>query len=215
MRRDGLPPGVDVERRLHGGQFRSATSRWRPKRDCRVAPKQPDGGPSLFMFRFHEAAVGDLTHPATSGHPIDQRLASRMTGPRVQLPKACARSKALIIQSGRSRAGGACRRRTRAVCLHLDQPNRCCGPTADIQAGEEPTLASISSSSRRSFLGNWPPSLRLTPLALRAATLHPTARSTAALPSPGPTDRHAPGSSGSPRPSMTAGRPPRPRSRLR
>ena len=39
---------------------------FRPKPASRVAPKQPDGGPSLFVFRFHEAAVRDLTHPATS-----------------------------------------------------------------------------------------------------------------------------------------------------
>ena len=41
---------------------------FRPKPARRVAQKQSDGGPSLFLFRFYEAAVRDLTHPAISGH---------------------------------------------------------------------------------------------------------------------------------------------------
>jgi hypothetical protein len=38
------------------------------------------------LFRFYEAAVRDLTHPATSGHTIDQEIAMPMTGFKVQLP---------------------------------------------------------------------------------------------------------------------------------
>ena len=40
---------------------------FRPKPARRVAQKQSDGGPSLFLFRFYEAAVRDLTHPAING----------------------------------------------------------------------------------------------------------------------------------------------------
>lgn len=40
----------------------------RPKPASRLAPKQPDGEPSLFMFRFYEAAVRNLTHSARSRH---------------------------------------------------------------------------------------------------------------------------------------------------
>ena len=58
----------------------------RPKPDCRVAPKPPDGEPSLFLFRFYEAAVRDLTHPATSGHPIGQEFIPHTTGSKVQPP---------------------------------------------------------------------------------------------------------------------------------
>ena len=36
----------------------------RPRPACRVAPKRPDGEPSLFLVRFYEAAARDLTHPA-------------------------------------------------------------------------------------------------------------------------------------------------------
>ena len=38
-----------------------------PKPVSRVAPKQPDGEPSLLFFHFYEAAVHGLTHPAMSG----------------------------------------------------------------------------------------------------------------------------------------------------
>ena len=38
----------------------------RPKPASRVAPKQPDGEPLLFVFRFYEAAVRDLTQPAST-----------------------------------------------------------------------------------------------------------------------------------------------------
>lgn len=46
---------------------RAATGHCRPKPARRVAPKQPDGEPSLFSFGFYEAAVRGLTDPATSG----------------------------------------------------------------------------------------------------------------------------------------------------
>ena len=50
--------------------------------------------------------------------------------PKQQPPLADGRSKVLILRSGRSSAGGACRHRARAVRLQLDQPNRCCRPQA-------------------------------------------------------------------------------------
>lgn len=34
---------------------------------CQVAPKRPDGEPSLFLFHFYEAAARDLTHWAATG----------------------------------------------------------------------------------------------------------------------------------------------------
>lgn len=43
-------------------------SHWRPYPVSRVAPKRPDGEPSLFVFRFYEAAVHELTDPATRSH---------------------------------------------------------------------------------------------------------------------------------------------------
>ena len=48
--------------------LRVANWRFRPKPASRLAPKQPDGEPSLFMFRFYEAAVRNLTHSARSRH---------------------------------------------------------------------------------------------------------------------------------------------------
>jgi hypothetical protein len=44
------------------------TGRCRPKPARRVAPKQPDGKTSPFLFRFYEAAVRDLTQPAITSH---------------------------------------------------------------------------------------------------------------------------------------------------
>jgi hypothetical protein len=64
---------------------------------------------------------GGGQHPATSGHPIGQRLASGTTGLKVQLPPADGRSKVPILQSGHSRAGGACRCRMRAVRPQFDR----------------------------------------------------------------------------------------------
>ena len=43
-----------------------AWARNRPKPAFRKAPKQPDDEPPIFLFRFYEAAVRDLTDPATS-----------------------------------------------------------------------------------------------------------------------------------------------------
>jgi hypothetical protein len=45
-----------------------ADESFRPNPASRIAPKQPDGEPSLFLLRFYEAAVRDLTHPARTGH---------------------------------------------------------------------------------------------------------------------------------------------------
>ena len=39
----------------------------RPIPAGRIAPKRPDGEPLIFLFRFYEAAVRDLTDPARSG----------------------------------------------------------------------------------------------------------------------------------------------------
>jgi hypothetical protein len=43
-----------------------ANWRYRPKPAIGVAPKQPDVQPLIFLFRFYEAAVRDLTHPSRS-----------------------------------------------------------------------------------------------------------------------------------------------------
>ena len=51
---------------LSGGEIARPTGAGRPKAAGRVAPKQPDGEPSLFLFRFYEAAVRVLTEPAKS-----------------------------------------------------------------------------------------------------------------------------------------------------
>jgi hypothetical protein len=45
----------------------AAYSRCRPKPARRVAPKQPDGESSFFLFGFYEAALRDLMDPATTG----------------------------------------------------------------------------------------------------------------------------------------------------
>ena len=60
-------PVAQLGSQLSGGEIARPTDAGRPKPDCRVAPKQPDGEPSQFMFRFYEAAVRDLKHPAGSG----------------------------------------------------------------------------------------------------------------------------------------------------
>ena len=62
------------------------TGAGRPKLVRRVAPKQPDSEPSLFLFRSYEAAVRDLTHPATSGHPIGRRISASKTDFGAQPP---------------------------------------------------------------------------------------------------------------------------------
>ena len=51
-----------------GGKFEQLAVAARPKPADRVAPKRPDGEPSLFLFRFYDAAVRGLTHPAMSRH---------------------------------------------------------------------------------------------------------------------------------------------------
>ena len=56
------------ERPLSGIQLGNVGVPGRPKPASRLAPKQPDGEPSLFMFRFYEAAVRNLTHSARSRH---------------------------------------------------------------------------------------------------------------------------------------------------
>ena len=55
------------DRQVYGIEIELVETRRRPKPALRVAPKQPDGEPSLFLFRFYEAAVRDLTDPAISG----------------------------------------------------------------------------------------------------------------------------------------------------
>ena len=49
-------------------EMRGVAGSSRPKPARRVAPKQPDGEPSLSLFRFYEAAVGELTSTARNGH---------------------------------------------------------------------------------------------------------------------------------------------------
>ena len=43
----------------------------RPKPVCRVAPKRPDGEPSIFLFRFYGAAARDLTRGHELPSPSD------------------------------------------------------------------------------------------------------------------------------------------------
>jgi hypothetical protein len=52
---------------VYGIEIEFAWTRRRPKPARRVAPKQPDGEPSLFLFRVYEAAGRDLTHSAKTG----------------------------------------------------------------------------------------------------------------------------------------------------
>jgi hypothetical protein len=60
-------PVAQLGGRLSGGEIARPTGAGRPKPARRVAPKQPDGEPSLFLFGFYEAAVRDLTDPAKTG----------------------------------------------------------------------------------------------------------------------------------------------------
>ena len=51
------------DRQVSGNEYSGLVGPTRPKPARRVAPKQPDGKISLFLFRFYEAAVRDLTQP--------------------------------------------------------------------------------------------------------------------------------------------------------
>ena len=51
----------------------------RPKPAGRIAPKQPDGEPPLFLFRFYEAAVRNLTHPVRSCRSFSGQAAIRIS----------------------------------------------------------------------------------------------------------------------------------------
>jgi hypothetical protein len=73
-------------RRIAADQRCQASTGTRPRPALRVSPKLPDAWRWLFVFRFHEAAVRDLTQPATSGHPSDQKIATSMTGLKAQPP---------------------------------------------------------------------------------------------------------------------------------
>ena len=69
---DPLPPDVRwpavcFDWQVYGIEIEFAWTRRRPKPARRVAPKQPDGEPSLFLFRVYEAAGRDLTHSAKTG----------------------------------------------------------------------------------------------------------------------------------------------------
>jgi len=93
------PPLVEVRpitarevTRMYGGVLQvgkewSADSRprlftggQRPKPAGRIAPKQPDGEPPLFLFRFYEAAVRNLTHPVQE-LPVVQRPSGHSNQP--------------------------------------------------------------------------------------------------------------------------------------
>jgi len=60
-------PVAQVGCQLSGGEIARPTGASRPIAARRVDPKQPDGEQSLFLFRFCEAAVRDLTDPAICG----------------------------------------------------------------------------------------------------------------------------------------------------
>ena len=68
---------------------RPANWRYRPYPVSRVAPKQPDGESSFFLFRFYEAAARDLTDPAT-------RSSSREAASRL---RSCLRSEPALAYS--------------------------------------------------------------------------------------------------------------------
>ena len=61
------PCFVQCDRPLLRSEFINPVDSFRPKPARQVAPKQPDGEPWLLLFGFSEAAVRDLTDPATSG----------------------------------------------------------------------------------------------------------------------------------------------------
>jgi hypothetical protein len=75
------------DRQVQGDMIESARTRTRPKPASRVAPKRPDCEPSLFLFHFYEAAVRDLTHPATSSHSSSSSKADARTHRQSVLPQ--------------------------------------------------------------------------------------------------------------------------------
>jgi hypothetical protein len=58
---------AQFDQQVSGSEFSGLAVRTRPKPASRAAPKQPDGEPSIFLFRYREPAVRDLTDPANSG----------------------------------------------------------------------------------------------------------------------------------------------------
>jgi len=83
------------------------------------------------------AAIGNLGESqlaATSSHPIGEKIASPMTGFKVQPPKADGRSKGPILQSGRSRSCGAGRHPMQAVRPQFNQLDWNCRPIGDVGA---------------------------------------------------------------------------------
>lgn len=58
---------VELTFKWAGRQLTFGETRIRPKPAGRMAPKQPDGEPPTLLFRFYEADVRHLTHPARSG----------------------------------------------------------------------------------------------------------------------------------------------------
>jgi hypothetical protein len=59
--------GMSAMRSTPDLQLPMLTGGQRPKPVGQVALKLPDGNAPLISFRFYEAAVRDLTHPATTG----------------------------------------------------------------------------------------------------------------------------------------------------
>jgi hypothetical protein len=61
-----IEPSRAGQQRIAADRLRGGSTGHRPKPAGRIVSKQPDGEPPIFLFRFYEAAVRDLTHPATS-----------------------------------------------------------------------------------------------------------------------------------------------------
>jgi hypothetical protein len=73
-----------LQRRLSGGESDWPVVAARPKPADQVAPKQPDGEPSPFLFRVYEAVGRDLTDSATSGRSSIKKVLAPATGPKVK-----------------------------------------------------------------------------------------------------------------------------------
>lgn len=76
--------GSKLERRLSGDESDEPAGSSRPQPAGQLAPKQPDGDPSRLLFRFYEAVVCDLTHPAPNGRPDITKIWGPVTGLEVQ-----------------------------------------------------------------------------------------------------------------------------------
>ena len=115
----------------------AANGRCRPKPADQVAPKQPDGEPSPFLFRVYEAVGRDLTDPATCRHPTRQEVVTPMTGFKVQPPYAGRQLEAHSLKRSlaASRRPQPVNRPMRPVRPQFDRPNRNCRAQGCDRAG--------------------------------------------------------------------------------